>query len=62
MIVTFRHSKELKTFNVGVRDDDIVEGIENHYIHLKAPVGETRVNFVQKSVTVTVSDDDGKCA
>ena len=60
MIVTFRRNEKLKSFNVVVQDDGVVEGIENHYIHLKAPTGETRVNFVQKNATVTVFDDDGK--
>ena len=52
----------MKNFEIEVKDDDIVEGMENHYINFKVSVGETRVNFQPENVTVTVSDDsDSKC-
>ena len=45
---------------VGVPDDVIVEATEDHMILLSVPVGETGVNLLQDTVTVTVEDNDGE--
>lgn len=58
--VTFEPDEEVKTIEILVQDDDIVEKKECHYIKLRVPDGETGVNLLQDQANVTVLDNDSE--
>ena len=59
-IFNFGPSEELIVLQIEVLDDDIVEDTEDHMIILRVPEGETGVNLLQESVTISVLDDDSE--